>query len=242
MKRFLLPLVLGLAVLAGPAAAANDMFLKIDGINGESVDRAHDKWIDVYSFSWGLSNAGSVIGGGGGTGKASFSDLSWMQKVDASTVPIFIGVAKGTHYPKATLDITRDIGHGSPQTFFQMVFEDLSLTSLQLSGASGGDVPLASASLMGSKLTMNYWPQKKDGSLDKVITGSWDLKKATGGFTGDINALTGLFLSGGTITDLADLPLPTAVPEPQSWALLLLGLLAIGWRAAGAAKSAGRAG
>nr|MCR5085357.1 type VI secretion system tube protein Hcp [Succinivibrionaceae bacterium] len=32
---------------------ATDMFIKIDGIDGESADKGHGKWIDVITFSHG---------------------------------------------------------------------------------------------------------------------------------------------------------------------------------------------
>ena len=53
---------------------AVDMFLKLDGIKGESKDSKHSGEIEILAWSWGLSNSGSFgSGGGGGTeiGRAS---------------------------------------------------------------------------------------------------------------------------------------------------------------------------
>ena len=48
--------------------AAVDMFLKIDGIKGESQDKTHKEEIELLSFSWGVSNAGSgAFGMGSGS-------------------------------------------------------------------------------------------------------------------------------------------------------------------------------
>ena len=48
---------------------AVDMFLKMDGIKGESVDDKHKDEIDVLSWSWGMSQSGSAhMGGGAGAG------------------------------------------------------------------------------------------------------------------------------------------------------------------------------
>ena len=44
---------------------AADYFLKIDGIKGESLDDKHKDEIDVLSFSWGVSQSGSMAFGGG---------------------------------------------------------------------------------------------------------------------------------------------------------------------------------
>jgi type VI secretion system secreted protein Hcp len=54
---------------------AVDMFLKVDGIEGESQDEKHAKEIDVLSWSWGMSQSGtSHMGGGGGGGKVAVQD------------------------------------------------------------------------------------------------------------------------------------------------------------------------
>ncbi len=48
---------------------AFDAFLKIDGIPGESTDDKHKDWIEILSFSHGLSQAatGSRSSGGAAT-------------------------------------------------------------------------------------------------------------------------------------------------------------------------------
>ncbi|MGE6888400.1 type VI secretion system tube protein Hcp, partial [Serratia bockelmannii] len=48
---------------------AMDMFLKVEGINGESKNANHKQWIDVFSFNWGARQPGNMaVGGGGGAG------------------------------------------------------------------------------------------------------------------------------------------------------------------------------
>ena len=45
------------------------MYLKIEGVSGESKDAQHKEWTDIQSFSWGATQPGSMsVGGGGGTG------------------------------------------------------------------------------------------------------------------------------------------------------------------------------
>lgn len=227
MPRFLsllMPAALALTLFSGSANAVPDYYLKIDTISGESTVKGHERAIELSSFSWGISSSSG--GGGGGAGKASFSDLSWTQGVDSSVVGLFTGVASGREFGKATLDVVK--GGTRPLTFFRMDFFDSTLSSLQISG--GGDLPIANASLRSGKITMTYWPQLKDGSLGGPIIGTWNLAtNAPTVFEGDINALTGLFLSGGNV-DLGGLPIPAPVPEPETWALMGLGLLALAWR------------
>jgi type VI protein secretion system component Hcp len=50
-------------------AMAADIFAKIGDIKGESLDSRHRDEIEVLSWSWGVSQSGSIAHGGGGRGK-----------------------------------------------------------------------------------------------------------------------------------------------------------------------------
>ena len=46
---------------------ATDIFMKLGDIKGESLDDKHKGEIEVMSYSWGVTNAGSMgVGSGGG--------------------------------------------------------------------------------------------------------------------------------------------------------------------------------
>ncbi|KQW46417.1 MULTISPECIES: type VI secretion system tube protein Hcp [unclassified Roseateles] len=212
-------LALGL-LAAGLAQAANDYYLQIDGIPGESTDRFHENWIDIESFSWGLTLVTSNTGGGSGIGKAKFSDFSWMQFVDSSTPKWFVKVASGKHVPKVTLDVTRDMG-GRSESFFQMIFTDTLGTGLQV---NGGTELMAAASMdSGATVKLRYRPQDPKGGFGNWVEGSFNIKtnSPTALFSGDEDVLLGLFSAGGNI--VFDSKAVTPVPEPASAALLLAG-------------------
>lgn len=203
-----------LAMGAGNVQAAAVYFLQIGDIKGESTDKSHKDWIDVDSFSWSVSNTGSAVSGGGtAAGKTTFSPFSWTQKLDRSVPPMLVGVASGKHYPQATLDVQQDAAK-SPGVFFQMKFDDVLLTQLNIAGSN--DRPDVAAALEFSKITMTYRPQNPDGSLGAPIVGGWDLK--TNKFSGSAEALQGLFLAE---------PSPSAVPVPAAAWLLGSGLLGL---------------
>jgi len=83
---------------------AEDIFAKLGDIKGESLDDKHKDEIEVLSISWGLSNSGSMAhGSGGGEGKASFSDLSFMHNVDKASPVLMQACALGTHLKDATI-------------------------------------------------------------------------------------------------------------------------------------------
>lgn len=222
----------GLALLVTrPVQAASTYFIKLDGINGESLYQPRDSslthWSDVQSFSWGLSFSGSATGGGGSaTGRASFQDFVWTQTVDASIPPLFVAVASGKHIPTVTFDVIK--AGGNQDLYFEMIFTGALGSSLSLSGS--GTVPVANSSFTYSSVTMRYRPQDASGKFLSWIEGSFNLATNSANataiqFSGDPNVLTGLFATGGNIQ--FDGTGVTLVPEPGSLALFSLGLLPV---------------
>src|SRR6201982_4272321 len=87
---------------------AVDMFLKINGVDGESQDDKHKKEIDVLAWSWGVSNSGSAhVGGGAGAGKANVQDLSFTKYIDKSSPDLMLGACNGKHYDNALLTVRK---------------------------------------------------------------------------------------------------------------------------------------
>ncbi len=81
-----------------------DYFLKIDGVEGESQDAKHKNEIQVLSFSFGESQAGTMaFGGGGGAGKVQMQDFHFMMNVNKASPKLFLKCATGEHIKNAVL-------------------------------------------------------------------------------------------------------------------------------------------
>ena len=155
---------------------AVDYFLQIDGIKGEAGDSKHAGEIEIDSFSWGVSNAGThSSGSGGGAGKASFQDIHFTAKVNKASPQLMQACAQGTHIGKATLTVRKQ--GGDQQEYYTVILTDVLISSYQAGGHDGANsVPTDSFSLNFTKVCFDYKPQKKDGSLDAPQHGGWDLK------------------------------------------------------------------
>lgn len=224
--------VLALGLLtAGIAQAANEYYLKIDGMPGESVDKAHKDWIDVDSFSWGLKlTPAATPGGGSAVGKASFNDLAWTQQVDLSTPKWFLAVATGKTIATVTLDVTRPF-KGTSESFFQLVFNKTVGTGLNIYGGENASSLRADASMSsGETVTLRYRADNGKGGLTDWLEGRFSIKdnQSLATFDGDERVLLGLFSAGGAIN--FDAGAVTPVPEPASAALLLGGLALLAFK------------
>lgn len=155
---------------------AVDMFMKIGDIKGESLDSKHVGEIDVMSFSWGLTQSGTLaFGGGAGAGKAQFSDFSFTTNVSKASPTLFLACASGEHIKDAQLSVRRSGENvGSQEDYLIVKMNDVIISSYQTSG--GGDRPTESVSMAFAKIEYSYRPQKPDGSLDAPVTAGWDLK------------------------------------------------------------------
>ena len=152
---------------------AVDVFLKLGDIKGESKDSKHVGEIDVLSWSWGVSQTGTMgHGGGGGAGKANFNDLSIMHAVDKASPVLMTKCATGEHIKEATL-VSRKAGKGQ-QEYLIVKMNDILITSVQPSGSS--EHPMESVSMQFSKIDFEYKPQKEDGSLDAGVHFKYDIK------------------------------------------------------------------
>jgi type VI protein secretion system component Hcp len=74
--------VCGVLLVSAPALAA-DVVLELAGVEGEASPAP--RTIDVQSWSWGVSNAGSMSPGPRGAGKVSVQDLSVTAPRDAAS-------------------------------------------------------------------------------------------------------------------------------------------------------------
>jgi type VI secretion system secreted protein Hcp len=157
---------------------AVDYFLKIDGVDGESTDKAHKGEIDVMSWSWGESNSGSsAAGGGGGAGKVSMQDFHFVMQFNKASPKLILACATGEHVKEATL-VCRKAG-GDQQEYMKIKMSDLIISSYQTGGSSGDVIPVDQIAVNFSKIEVEYKPQKADGSLDSPVKTGYDLKKNT---------------------------------------------------------------
>ena len=120
MKRSIASLALACAAVLPAAAFAGNMSLTVQGIPGS---------VEVLSFSFGATQAGSVSGGGGGAGKATFGPFTFTAVESAASPSVLEHLAKGKHIPSARLGIL-DAETGKPRS--EWVFTDVLVSAMNL--------------------------------------------------------------------------------------------------------------
>jgi type VI secretion system secreted protein Hcp len=156
---------------------AVDMFLKIDGIPGESTDANHKDEIDILSYTWGESQPAAPSASGSGalpTGKVTMQDFHFVMRVNKASPKLFPSCANGARIKNALLTVRRS--GANPVEFLKWTLTDVTVASYQTAtGVPPGEIPTDQVSLRFTKIETEYIPVKPDGSLGTPIKEGWDL-------------------------------------------------------------------
>jgi type VI secretion system secreted protein Hcp len=156
---------------------AVDMFLKIDGIPGESTDASHRDEIDVLSYTWGESQPPTAGGAGSGAsgGRVAMQDFHFAMRINKASPKLFLACASAAHIRNAILTVRR--AGANPVEFLKWTLSDITVVSYQTaSNVPPGEQPLDHISLRFAKIETEYRAVKPDGSLDAPIKAGWDLQ------------------------------------------------------------------
>jgi len=157
---------------------AVDMFLKIEGLDGESTDKGHEKWIEVTSYSIGVSQPASGVSATGGRtgGRADFRDLSITKTIDTATCDLNIKCAKGEHIPKIELELC--LATGDKHTFMKYTLEDCIVTSVTPGGSNYDEVkPVEQCGFAYGKIKWEYTPIDHKGAPGSTTDRTWSLEE-----------------------------------------------------------------
>jgi len=153
---------------------AVDMFLNIDGVEGEAQDASHTGEIDVIAFSWGLTQSGSAqIAGGGGAGKVNVQDMSITKYLDTASTVLMQKCCSGKHFPSAILTCRK--AGDTPVEFFKVTMEEVLVTSVSEGGGGGEDRQTENISLNFAKVKVEYTPQEADGAAGAASELGWNI-------------------------------------------------------------------
>jgi type VI secretion system secreted protein Hcp len=161
---------------------AKDAFLKIKEIPGESTDAAHKGWIEIDSFSSGVSQmAGSdrSAGGVGAGGKAQFQDISIAKQVEKSSPKLQAFCADAKTIPMVEIHFCR--ATGKKTVYLEYKLTDAIISSMSVSGG-GGVPPSESIAFNFGKIEMTYTEtDHKTGAAKGKVASWWDLTENKGG-------------------------------------------------------------
>lgn len=158
---------------------AFDAFIKIDGIDGESTDDKHAGWIEVISYSSGLTQSVSTTAsssGGASAERANFQDFSFTKQLDIASPALALACADGTHINEITVELCRA---GTDKVkFMEYTLTNCIISGVSTNGVGDGDIPTETVTIDFGKIKWAYTQQKREGggaAGNKATI--WDLQK-----------------------------------------------------------------
>ena len=184
MKRIVPAVLIALLALAGglaPLHAGVDIFMKVTGITGESNDVNHRGWIDVTSFTHGLSNSSAASGGagGGGSSKVAHASFDVSKYLDKSSLPLNLKVNQGSHVDSVIVEFQTTGANKS--IFYRVTMTDVVIVNTNIKGETGDSRITDGISMVYKKIVWEYWPIDSNGKLGPVVRTEWDVSANAGG-------------------------------------------------------------
>lgn len=158
-----------------------DCFLKIEGIDGESTDGKHAKWIEVLSYSTGMSQPISAVAssaGGATSARVNMQDFSVVKFVDLSSPSLAEACCTGKHFPKVTIELCR--AGGDKLKYMEYTLKNAVISSVTTGGTPKGedDIPTESVSFNFGSIEWAYTQQKRaDGTGGGNASAGWNAEK-----------------------------------------------------------------
>ncbi|WP_321796757.1 type VI secretion system tube protein Hcp [Caballeronia sp. J97] len=151
-----------------------DMFIKIDGIAGESQDATHSEEIDVIDWTWKVTQQSSMMSGsGGGAARASVSDLEFTHQLDRATPNLARYCFTGKHIPQARL-VMRKAG-GIPHEYLRITMYDVIISHVEPFADANGAIECVRLSF--ARMKKEYILQNALGGVGGTITTFLDVRE-----------------------------------------------------------------
>jgi type VI secretion system secreted protein Hcp len=158
---------------SSPRTAA--VFVKYDGVDGESKDSKHEKWIDVLSIDWGAHQpGGGMTGQSRRRGAVVVEDMTLTLEYEKSSPKLQEKCLMGEVIPKLEIELTSTYG-GSRVTYLKYELKNVMVTSYSVSGSDGRPTVVIGNNFEEIKVT--YTEYDKKGSAQGNVETEFNVEK-----------------------------------------------------------------
>jgi type VI secretion system secreted protein Hcp len=153
-----------------------DAYMKIDGIEGESLDANHMNWIELLSYYYDATQAisqSASSNGGASAGGVMLGDFKITKYIDRSTPKLFEICCRGAHVPTVTIRIHRA---GTEKfKYLDIVLEEVLISTVSGQGAEHAGLPVEAITVNYGRIRFEYTQQRRvDGGRAGIVSGGWD--------------------------------------------------------------------
>ena len=167
---------------------ASDFFIKIDGIDGESSDKSHAKWIEVIAFEHGSVQNVGVGRATDVSGRGQFMPFSFTHLVDKATPKLQQFCMSGQKVAKVQFMVCRAVA-GAQVPVYEVTMENVKIAKTQVksvvngssaplidtyAGVDGVYIPIEIVEMVPGKITWKVTAIKPDNTKDGAVEASFN--------------------------------------------------------------------
>jgi type VI secretion system secreted protein Hcp len=142
--------------------AKTNIYLKLEGIDGESIDETHERWIELAKFTWLVDALATFEVGQGGQAKQShIHEISASKFCDKATVVLWKNCTTGRHIPRGTISCMKLDGETRVQ-YLKIELTDIMVKKVNWSGVAE-DILTEDFDLVFAEFKQTYTLQKDLG-------------------------------------------------------------------------------
>ncbi|MCX8959088.1 type VI secretion system tube protein Hcp [Erwinia psidii] len=153
----------------------NNVFLKIDGVSGESRDAAHSGWTDVDAYSWGSKRSSGRSGAGA---KVNYHNLTVHCQVDKATAGALLYSSNGNKIKSVQLSACK--AGGEQMEYYRITLENVIVVEVLF--RDNGALTDVEYEFEADKVKFQYWEQGAIGGKGAETRMGWDIKNSTSYF------------------------------------------------------------
>jgi len=143
--------------------AKTNIYLKLEGIDGESVDEDHKGWIELAQFTWSVDALATFEVGQGGQAKQShIHEIFGSKFCDKSTVILWKNCTTGRHIPRGTISCMKLDGESRVE-YLKIELNDIMVKKVEWKGVSE-DIITEDIALVFAEFKQTYTLQRDLGS------------------------------------------------------------------------------
>ena len=155
-------------------ATGRDLYVKIDGIEGEATDANHRYWIDVLGFSHGVVQTNLVIGV---QSRGIFEPFAFKHLVDKTTPKLQQACANGSTIKKVNLEVCRMV-QNQQVVVYTVILDNVKPIGSTVSTEELGDGSFRNVEevrMLAGKQTWKVVPVNSNGTLGGTVETSYTL-------------------------------------------------------------------
>ena len=154
------------------------IYADFDGIDGESKDDNHDKWVDILSFSFNLHKPSSSVGATRRRGDVVLEDIILVKRIDKATPKLQEAVAKGNVIPTVVIEFTKK-ADGTEVIYLRYELKNVMVTSFQSTVDACG-LAYDNLTLNSEEVKITYTEIDEEGSMKGNVEWTWKVEEGEG--------------------------------------------------------------